>query len=778
MSVSIVLFNGLNSANQHGLWVTDGTAAGTHELIISGAHPGGLFNWFPGGYDPDFTSFNGEVPFQAMNASGKIGFWVTDGTAAGTRELTGISGANSFGGIFILTGFGDVPPPDFTIFNGQVLFRGVNATGNAGLWVTNGTAAGTHELTGISGAGSLSPESMTVFNGEVLFKGSNSGGQLGLWVTDGTAAGTHALSVSGANSFGLLADQPPDFTIFNGDVLFSGLNASFAQGLWVTDGTAAGTHELTGISGTTSSGVEPAGMTVFNGEVLFRGWNASAPPGQAGLWVTDGTAAGTHELINISGASSHGLFLQDVIAPFVVDPEFTVFNGKVLFDGVNAAGNLGLWVTDGTAAGTHELTGISGAASSGLFTQDGTGSHPGFSIFNGEVLFKGYDTSGKWGLWATDGTAAGTHEIISGTASSGVFPLDLTVFTLPNPPAPPGTSADMILRHGADGLYEIYDIGNNAILAAYPLGQVGTDWGFVTLGGFNGSDTSDMLLRNANSGGFQVYDITNDITGSAFLGNVGLNWQAMGFGNFSSRGENDMILRNSGDGGMQVYDIHNNEITGSAFLGTVGLNWQMAGVSNHGTQSDLVLRDTGTGGLEIYNINNNQITGAVFLGTVGLDWQASGFGDFSSRNEGDMLLRNVNTGGLELYDISNNQITGAFFLGNVGLDWQFAGIGPIKGPGASDLVLRNVDTGAFEVYDITNNQITGAALLGAVGLDWQLGGFAASSPTGVMGSTDGSTSQLVQAMAGFGGSGAAETLATAPPGSETLQQTFLTTPHS
>ena len=45
-----------------------------------------------------------------------------------------------------------------------------------------------------------------------------------------------------------------------------------------------------------------------------------------------------------------------------------------------------------------------------------------------------------------------------------------------------------------DGQYEIYDIGNNAILAGYHLGQVGTDWGFVTLGGFFGSDTTDMLL--------------------------------------------------------------------------------------------------------------------------------------------------------------------------------------------------------------------------------------------------------------------------------------------
>src|SRR5262245_40467664 len=135
----------------------------------------------------------------------------------------------------------------------------------------------------------------------------------------------------------------------------------------------------------------------------------------------------------------------------------------------------------------------------------------------------------------------------------------------PNPPPPAGTSADMVLR-GANaspavaGQYEIYDIGNNAILAAYSLAQVGTDWAFVTLGGFFDGDTSDMLLRNSTTGGFQVYDISNNnITSSTFLGTVGLDWQVMGFGNFSSRGENDMILRNTGTGGMQVYDIANNQ---------------------------------------------------------------------------------------------------------------------------------------------------------------------------------------------------------------------------
>jgi hypothetical protein len=121
------------------------------------------------------------------------------------------------------------------------------------------------------------------------------------------------------------------------------------------------------------------------------------------------------------------------------------------------------------------------------------------------------------------------------------------------------------------GQYEIYDIGNNTILAGYQLGQVGTDWAFVTLGGFFGSDTTDMLLRNS-TGGFEVYDVSNNlITGAAFLGTVGMDWQVMGFGNFSSRGETDMILRNVNTGGVEVYDINNNQLTGAAFMGAGAL---------------------------------------------------------------------------------------------------------------------------------------------------------------------------------------------------------------
>jgi hypothetical protein len=60
-------------------------------------------------------------------------------------------------------------------------------------------------------------------------------------------------------------------------------------------------------------------------------------------------------------------------------------------------------------------------------------------------------------------------------------------------------------------------------------------------------------------------------------------------------------------------------------------------------------------------------------------------------------------------------------------------------------------------------------------LDWQIGGLAVDPPTGAGAFTDGSSDQLVQAMAGFGGGGAGETLDAGPLSAETSQQPLLTT---
>jgi len=158
--------------------------------------------------------------------------------------------------------------------------------------------------------------------------------------------------------------------------------------------------------------------------------------------------------------------------------------------------------------------------------RDANGTH-GF-LLSGGTYFTLDDPLATQGTEAIGINAAGQIVGIYGDASDPDH--GFLEVTGPNPPPPAGTTADMILRHGADGLYEIYDIGNNAFLAANFLGQVGTDFQFAGLGGFNGSDTTDMLLRNVNTGQFEVYDIANNqLTGAAPLGAVGTDWQLGGF---------------------------------------------------------------------------------------------------------------------------------------------------------------------------------------------------------------------------------------------------------
>jgi hypothetical protein len=496
----------------------------------------------------------------------------------------------------------------------------------------------------------------------------------------------------------------------------------------------------------------------------------------------------TADGLNVLASAKHDGLAIDVVNIMAMDYGSAVDNG----------GQMGLDAIDAAIATENQIAALGLSAKLGVTPMIGVNdiSSEVFSLADARALLNYAQTDSNivrlamWSVARDNGNSAGAH--FASPDSSGIAqqPYDFSAIFRqfdrgaaqppPNPPAPAGTTADMILRHSADGLYEIYDIGNNAILAGYQLGQVGTEWQFAGLGGFQTSHTTDMLLRNGASGAFEVYDISNNnITNAAPLGAVGLNWQVAGFGNFSSRGETDMLLRDSNSGAFEIYDIFNNQITGAFSAGAVGLNWQVAGVDNHGTASDLVLRDTNTGVLEIYDIRNNQVSSAFSLGAVGLDWQVVGFGNFSGQpGEGDMMMRNSNSGELELYDISNNQITFATSLGSphpygLALDWQVVGFGPMNGAGTTGMVVRQTGSGVFEVYDIANNQITTPTMLGQVGSDWTVGGFAPLSSMASMGSN----SQLVQAMASFGGgSGAANGSNTVLTSADAQQQPLLTTP--
>jgi ELWxxDGT repeat protein len=72
---------------------------------------------------------------------------------------------------------------------------------------------------------------------------------------------------------------------------------------------------------------------------------------------------------------------------------------RAVFSGYDASDHINLWVTDGTAAGTSEIT-PAGAYYYGLLDVDGG---PDFTALGTRILFEGVDTSGRYKLWVTDG---------------------------------------------------------------------------------------------------------------------------------------------------------------------------------------------------------------------------------------------------------------------------------------------------------------------------------------------------------------------------------------
>ncbi len=128
--------------------------------------------------------------------------------------------------LFLGTGASGLNPYDMTVFGANVLFGGTNANGKVGLWETDGTAGGTHEVTGISGADALvglNPQFLTALGGEAVFSGRDTGGNTGLWVTDGTGPDTTELTGIKDINGDVVTDLTPRFlTGFNGEVLFNG----------------------------------------------------------------------------------------------------------------------------------------------------------------------------------------------------------------------------------------------------------------------------------------------------------------------------------------------------------------------------------------------------------------------------------------------------------------------------------------------------------------------------------------------------------------------------
>jgi ELWxxDGT repeat protein len=408
-----VLFAGQDATGNPNLWITDGTSAGTKELAVAGANSGGLFslNFFPSGFSPGFTVLGARALFEGYDAGGIDGLWVTDGTSAGTSEL---AVAGSFAGGL----FSDVSTPDLTVLAGKAVFVGEDTSGGISLWTTDATGAGTSELT-VAGSNAnglffnvITPD-FTVLGDKVLFAGQDATGKSNLWVTDGTAGGTSELAVAGANAGGLFdlnyfsTGFSPGFTVLGNVALFEGYDANGVDGLWVTDGTAAATRELS-VSGSYANGlfakVSAPDITVIGGTALFAGKDAS---GKIDLWVTDGTSAGTSEL-TAAGASSSGLSPNDFVGlPTSTGGPTSDFNA----DGKSDV----LWQNDSGEAAIWEMNGTNVVAAATIGNPGPDWRNMGVGDYNNDgksdILWQ--NSSGAVAVWEMNGTNAVATTIIA-----------------------------------------------------------------------------------------------------------------------------------------------------------------------------------------------------------------------------------------------------------------------------------------------------------------------------------------------------------------------------
>ncbi len=369
------------------LWKSDGTAAGTVLVkdIVAGTS----------GSDPmHLTNVNGTLFFTAQTAAHGRELWKSNGTAAGTVLVKDINpGAGS--------GFMRVPNA-FINVNGTLYFAGNNGLNGHELWKSNGTAAGTVMVKDISlglGDGLFVLPDFTIvnINGTLYFAGFNNSSGLELWKSDGTAAGTVLVKdiASGSSS------SPRELTAVNGTLFFAADDGVGGYELWKSNGTAAGTVLVKDIwTGFQTS--TPTQFTNMNGTLFF-----TADNGINGreLWKSNGTAAGTVLVKDINPGTPSSL-------PAFPDTLSNV-GGKLFFRSTNTFGYSVLWVSNGTEAGTVALTspGGPGSFATGIINVNG-------------IAF--YTTGSE--LWKSDGTVAGTKQVMAGVQLEELINVNGTVF--------------------------------------------------------------------------------------------------------------------------------------------------------------------------------------------------------------------------------------------------------------------------------------------------------------------------------------------------------------
>ncbi len=386
-----------DTANGEGLWTSDGTSTGTNEIY----HMIGSRR---------FTLVNGNIFFTAdENYDGNSELWLTDGTHDGTRQIKvintycqcdSISGLKSFKNLLFFSAFDPVYSWE--------------------LWRSDGIAQGTAMVKNIhpeeqyeQGSGAA-PD--FEFQDHLYFAADDGTHGSELWVSDGTNVGTYIfddINPGGQESH----SAPSHFINFGDKFLFSAFTDSTGRELWISKGLVNGSNDgtllLKDIFPGTKDGVanssDPENLVLFEGKVYFIAADSYNPDNPSlknyALWSTDGTPEGTSKVYG--HPDWYGNYIPG---------QLTVVGDKLFFVAGDQVHQVEVWVSDGTASGTHLLKDIYPGRKDGFFD------YPrGLTKVGASLYFAANDGRTGSELWKSDGTADGTvlvKDIVPGSDGS------------------------------------------------------------------------------------------------------------------------------------------------------------------------------------------------------------------------------------------------------------------------------------------------------------------------------------------------------------------------
>jgi ELWxxDGT repeat protein len=363
---------GIFLANFHGgqpvLWRSDGTLPGT--FVLARFADGGPERCSL--IEPPKAAVAGSTLFFSGRTEGGCELWKTDGTVAGTRRLRKITPAD----------LGSHVLHEMTAVGRQVFFMGAGFEG-AGLWRSDGTPEGTVRLRAWR---TSEPRSLVAVGSRIFFVADRQGREV--WTSDGTRAGTRALTSFAPADSGLVLRET------GGRLYFLANDGTNGREMWSTDGTAAGTRRVTRFANANPFG------DVWRVEKLGERLVFPANDGLSGLrlWTTDGRPESTAPVDRCSGGCPN-------LAP---DLEMVRVGSKIFFPAVSNPGCLpdgppstDLWVSDGTGAGTRRVHDYCPCCRVTRLTP-----------LLGKVFFAAGEHFASYDLWASDGTNRGTRLLV------------------------------------------------------------------------------------------------------------------------------------------------------------------------------------------------------------------------------------------------------------------------------------------------------------------------------------------------------------------------------